>query len=146
MAASRMCQGVTKSGSPIPSEMTPCIDWTISKKSRMPERGMSRTWSAIKPGEEAVGTVERGRCMGLAGRLVTARFPLRTDLEAFFVHDAFAQNALDLVGLEIEVGGRGEDAGEGGEFFGNEAGDLLERVALDEDEQVEAAAHEETGL
>src|SRR5688500_5345874 len=47
MAASRMCQGVTKSGSPTPSEMTSFIPCTMSKKSRMPERGMSRTLPAI---------------------------------------------------------------------------------------------------
>ena len=34
-----MCQGVTKSGSPTPSEMTSFMPWTMSKKSRMPERG-----------------------------------------------------------------------------------------------------------
>src|SRR4051794_34136659 len=47
MAASRMCQGVSKSGSPMPSEMTSFIDWTILKKSRIPERGMVPTWDAI---------------------------------------------------------------------------------------------------
>ena len=47
MAASRMCQGVTKSGSPTPSEITSGIVWTMSKNSRMPERGMSRTWRAM---------------------------------------------------------------------------------------------------
>src|SRR2546428_8340310 len=37
IAASRMCQGVTKSGSPTPSEITSGIDWTMSKNSRMPD-------------------------------------------------------------------------------------------------------------
>jgi hypothetical protein len=73
-------------------------------------------------------------------------YELRADLEAFFVDDGFAQDALDLVGLEIEVGGGREDAGQGGEFLRHEPGDILERVAFDEDEQVEAAAHEEAGL
>ena len=39
--------GVTKSGSPTPSEMTSFIPCTMSKKSRMPERGMARTLLAI---------------------------------------------------------------------------------------------------
>src|ERR1700722_6270449 len=42
-----MCQGVTKSGSPPPSEMTSFIPCTMSKKSRMPERGMAPTWRAM---------------------------------------------------------------------------------------------------
>src|ERR1700679_1952773 len=110
MAASWMCQGVTKSGSPMPSEMTPVIDWTISKKSRMPERGMSRTCSAIKSGDGE--TEERGRCMSLGNRRFMAEsYVLGADLEAFFVDNVFAENALDLVGLEIEVGGGREDSG-----------------------------------
>src|ERR1035437_388285 len=48
MAASRMCHGVTKPGSPIPSETTLSIDCTMSKKSRIPERGIPRTCSATK--------------------------------------------------------------------------------------------------
>jgi hypothetical protein len=43
MAASRMCHGVSKSGSPMPSEMTFFIFATISKKSRMPDLGRSTT-------------------------------------------------------------------------------------------------------
>src|SRR6185436_2412659 len=46
MAASRICQGVTKSGSPTPREITSFIPCTMSKKSRMPERGMRRTCDA----------------------------------------------------------------------------------------------------
>jgi hypothetical protein len=38
-----MCHGVSKSGSPMPRLMTSFIVLTMSKKSRMPERGMSRT-------------------------------------------------------------------------------------------------------
>ena len=48
MAASRMCQGVTKSGSPTPREMTSFMLWTMSKKSRMPERGMAATACEMK--------------------------------------------------------------------------------------------------
>jgi hypothetical protein len=70
--------------------------------------------------------------------------PLRTDLEAFLVHDAFAQDALDFIGLEIEVRRGREHSGQRGEFLRHKAGDFLQRRALDEDEQVEAAAHEKT--
>src|SRR5690242_16217283 len=48
MAASRMCHGVTKSGSPTPSEITSGIACTMSKNSRIPDRGISRTCLAIK--------------------------------------------------------------------------------------------------
>jgi 3-hydroxyisobutyrate dehydrogenase-like beta-hydroxyacid dehydrogenase len=41
-----MCQGVTKSGSPTPSEITSFWLATMSKNSRMPERGIPRTWAA----------------------------------------------------------------------------------------------------
>src|SRR5579859_5859705 len=40
-----MCDGVLKSGSPTPSEMTPGIDETRSKNLRMPEGGIARTRS-----------------------------------------------------------------------------------------------------
>src|SRR5882724_9497245 len=52
MPASRMCHGVSKSGSPTPSEMASFIFATMSKKSRMPDLGrltmclaMKRDWS-----------------------------------------------------------------------------------------------------
>jgi len=57
MAASRMCHGVSKSGSPMPSEMTFFIFATISKKSRMPDLGRSTTWEAIK----RFGSMMRGK-------------------------------------------------------------------------------------
>ena len=47
MAASRICQGVSKSGSPIPSEITSRILETISKKSRIPDLGSPATWRAM---------------------------------------------------------------------------------------------------
>src|ERR1700677_4605176 len=129
MAASRMCQGVTKSGSPMPSEMTPDRGWTISKKSRMPERGMPRTWSATKSGDGVTG--EWGRCMlfrrSAFHGLIFPGINLGRDLEAFLVHDVVAKDALDLVGLEVEMGGRGQHAGEGRQLLGNEAGDFLQR-------------------
>src|SRR5262245_25112286 len=48
MAASRMWHGVTNPGSPMPSDTTLSQDWTMSKKSRMPELGNPRTCSATK--------------------------------------------------------------------------------------------------
>ena len=52
MAASRICHGVAKSGSPTPSEMTPVVFWTSSKKSRIPDRGIPATWFAMKVGRD----------------------------------------------------------------------------------------------
>ena len=43
MAASVYVQGVLKSGSPTPREMTPSISLTTSKNLRMPEGGTSAT-------------------------------------------------------------------------------------------------------
>src|SRR5260221_10664636 len=108
MAASRMCQGVTKSGSPMPSEMTPDIDWTISKKSRMPERGMARTCSATKSLGEVMETGGRGRCMAV--RLGGGRSG--ADLGALVGFDLVAQDALLVVGLAVEMGGGRGDAGQ----------------------------------
>ena len=42
----------------MPRLMTPVMVWTTSKKSRMPERGMSRTWRAT--GEEVMAQEARG--------------------------------------------------------------------------------------
>src|SRR5580658_4549409 len=103
-----MCHGVTKSGSPMPREITPDIDCTISKKSRMPERGMARTWSAIKPDGDGGERGETGRCMIVEP--VFAGSPLGAHLQAFFIHHGLAKNALLFVGLEIEMGGGREHA------------------------------------
>src|SRR5579863_7985193 len=76
MAASRICQGVTKSGSPTPSEITSFIPWTMSKKSRMPERGMAPTWRAMNRcgiKSTALGSADRigaGRLFCSGGGLV----------------------------------------------------------------------------
>src|SRR6185295_19737686 len=43
-----MCHGVTKSGSPTPSEITPGVPCTMSKNSRMPDRGIPATCAATK--------------------------------------------------------------------------------------------------
>src|SRR5580693_8841700 len=77
MAASRMCQGVTKSGSPTPKETTSFMPCTMSKKSRMPERGMALTWRAMnRCGFEstafggAVRGCPAGRRIGSGGGLI----------------------------------------------------------------------------
>ncbi len=62
-------------------------------------------------------------------RFMADSYELGADLQAVFVDDVFAENALDLVGLEIEVGGGREDAGQRGELRRDEAGDVLQRVA-----------------
>jgi len=40
---------VTTSWIPTPREIPFGMPWTISKKSRMPDGGMSRTWLAMNP-------------------------------------------------------------------------------------------------
>ena len=49
IAASRMCQGVMKSGSPTPREMASGISATMSKNLRMPLGGTARTrWLTMR--------------------------------------------------------------------------------------------------
>lgn len=55
------------------------------------------------------------------------------------------EDTLFLVGAEHEVGGGGDDALDGGEFFGDEAGDLAEVFAFDDDEEVVGSGHEVAG-
>ncbi|MFM1943727.1 MAG: hypothetical protein RI897_2709 [Verrucomicrobiota bacterium] len=55
------------------------------------------------------------------------------------------EDALFLVGAEHEVGGGGDDALDGGEFLGDEAGDLAEVFAFDDDEKVVGSGHEVAG-
>lgn len=43
-----MCQGVTKSGSPTPREITPSIEESKSKNFLMPEGGISFTFSDMQ--------------------------------------------------------------------------------------------------
>src|SRR5664279_5113055 len=66
MPASRMCQGVSKSGSPTPSEMAAFILATMSKKSRMPDLGrlttclaMKRDWSILNSAKDGKLTLPR---------------------------------------------------------------------------------------
>jgi hypothetical protein len=70
---------------------------------------------------------------------------LWADFEAFEFFGAFHHDGLLFVGLEHEVGAGAGDASEGGEFFGDELGDFTEITALDENEEVVAAGHEEKG-
>src|SRR5579872_395862 len=83
MVDSRTCQGVSKSGSPMPRLMTSFIVLTMSKKSRMPERGMSRTVELMR---------------------------LRSDGEPFIGSILVHQHAEALVGFEHEMGGGGKHA------------------------------------
>ena len=55
-----MWNGVTKSGSPMPSETASFIFETIAKKSRMPDLGNVATWFATKRVESSMGRGLRG--------------------------------------------------------------------------------------
>src|ERR1035438_4747370 len=103
MPASRMCHGVSKSGSPMPSEMTSFIFETISKKSRMPDLGRSTTWRAIK---RLVSMVAGGRRKISAGIFRCPDFPvtafvLRGDVQpAVFLHRHVDEETAFLVGAQ----------------------------------------------
>src|SRR5262245_48619792 len=106
--ASRTCHGVSKSGSPMPRLMTSFIVVTMSKKSRMPERGMSRT---------------------------TVLMRLRSDGEPFIGRFVVHQDAKALVGFEHEMGGGREHAFERGKLFADEGRDLAKVFPFDEQQQ-----------
>src|ERR1035441_1855330 len=115
MVDSRTCQGVSKSGSDLPRLITSFIVLTMSKKSRMPERGMSKAVALMR---------------------------LRSDTESFFCMAGFHQYAEALVGFEHEMGGRGEHTFERRQPFADERGHLAQVAALDEQQHVVGAAHE----
>src|SRR5881394_1299395 len=107
IAASRMCQGVTKSGSPTPSEITSCpfIFATSSKKSRMPLLGSAATWRATQPfGSVFMAATASGR-----------------DVKAGRVRVALVQEeSLILVAAQHEMRGGREHALDRREFLGHE--------------------------
>lgn len=72
-------------------------------------------------------------------------FCLRGDCEPVLVFFGDHEDALFLVWAEHEVRGGGDDPRDGGEFFCDEAGDLAEVLALDDDEEVVGAGHEVAG-
>src|SRR3974390_1481286 len=103
MVDSRTCQGVSKSGSPMPRLMTSFIVVTMSKKSRMPERGMSRTVALMR---------------------------LRRDSEpligGFLVH----QDTEAFVGFEHEMGGDREHPFQGRESLADKGRHLAQGAPL----------------
>ena len=132
-----MCQGVWKSGSPIPSEITSLIFATISKKSRMPDLGRSATWRATKRWVSMVG--------GAAGPGDPGR--LRAHLEpAGALRRRVEQIAALLVGTQHEMGAGREHSLDGRELFGHERRHLLQAGPRHEDQQVVSARHEVAGL
>src|SRR6266536_947374 len=109
MAASRMCHGVTKSGSPTPSEITSCpfIFATSSKKSRMPLLGSVHTCPATHR-FRSVLMVRNARASG-------------RDVESLgWRLAAIEQISLLFVATQHEMRGRRQDAFDRREFLGNE--------------------------
>src|SRR5580700_6471749 len=100
-----MCHGVSKSGSPIPREITSFILATISKKSRMPDFGRSTTWRAMNRLWSMVGGRKPRRARP---RPIPLR-RLRRDLEPFrrFGRDVDRVAAL-LIGAQHEMGAGGQ--------------------------------------
>src|SRR6266498_1259986 len=90
----------------MPRLITSFIVLTMSKKSRMPERGMSRTVELMRS---------------------------RSDTESFFCMAGFHQHAEALVGFEHEMGGGGQHAFEGREPFADERRHLAQGRHLDLD-------------
>lgn len=64
MPASLICQGVTKSGSPMPSEMTSSMEESRSKNFLMPDGGSEATFREIRLSK---GSVEVGLVSGMLG-------------------------------------------------------------------------------
>src|SRR5215212_442154 len=104
MAASRICHGVTKSGSPTPSEITswPFIFATSSKKSRMPLLGSVDTC----PATHRLTSVLMVRNASASGRDVQSRGGRLAAIE---------QVALLFVATQHEMGGGRQHALDGRE-------------------------------
>ena len=102
----------------MPRLMTSFIVVTMSKKSRMPERGMSRT---------------------------TVLMRLRSDGEPFIGRISVHQDAEALVGFEHEMGGRGQIRLPAATLFADERRDGAEIATFDEQQQVMRAAHQIRG-
>src|SRR5271157_2974029 len=115
MVDSRTCQGVSKSGSPMPRLMTSFIVVTMSKKSRMPERGMSRTARLRR---------------------------LRSDGEPFIGLSLVHEDPKAFVGLEHEMGRGGEHPFERGQPVAHKCRHLPQVLALHEEQQVVGPAHQ----
>src|SRR5688572_9149210 len=98
MPASRIRQGVTKSGSPTPREMTSSISAAMSKNRRIPDGGQS-AMTAFS---------------GFTGR------PSRRHRQAVVTLGGDERVAVALVGLEHEMGGGGADPVDRGELLGDE--------------------------
>ena len=68
------------------------------------------------------------------------------DREARGFFFAEQRDAVFLVGLQAKARRGGDDAFDGAQFFGNEGGDFLERVAFHHHEQIVAAGHQVAAL
>src|ERR1017187_9407622 len=98
----------------MPRLITSFMVVTSSKKSRMPERGMSRTVAFRRS---------------------------RSDGEPFIGAGLVHQHAEALVGLQHEMGRGGQNAFEGRKPLAHERRHLPQRATLHEQQQVVRAAH-----
>ena len=110
-----MCQGVAKSGSLIPNEMTSLMVWTISKKSRISSGDFTNVVGDLMLMEKQQG----------------ARAQARYDESAIF-----------FVGLEAKVRRSRLHGLDRAQLFSDKGGDAAEILGFDHDEQVIAAAHQ----
>src|SRR5882762_7241388 len=99
----------------MPRLTTSFIVLTMSKKSRMPERGMSRTVTLMRS---------------------------RSDTKSFFCMAGFHQHAEALVGFEHEMRRGREHAPQRRKPFADKRRHLAQVPALDEQQQIVAAAHQ----
>src|SRR6476661_10353509 len=120
MPASRIRHGVTKSGSPTPSDMTSFIWAAMSKNRRMPDGGQAAT--------TVLSGFIRGSSWG--------------DREPVVVLGIGEGVAVPLVRLEHEVGRRGVHPVDRRQLLGNELGDVVQAAAGDRAAQVLAARDE----
>src|SRR4051812_13398889 len=131
MAASRMRHGVSKSGSPTPSEITSLCCATISKNSRMPDFGMSRMWSATR-------LLELMRKIQLR--------PSGSDRQPLRLLFAVNGHAILLVHFHPEMRGGGDDAFDRAELLRDERGNILQALPLDHHQQVVRTRHQIAAL
>ena len=117
MPASLICQGVTKSGSPMPSEITSSTEESRSKNSLMPDGGSVTTFCEIKLSK---ASAEAGLVFGMLG--CYGQTSVR-----------FLGNAkglpIFLVSFEEKVGDNTLHLLQGSQFLCHKTGNLLHRLS-----------------
>ena len=120
MPASLMCQGVTKSGSPMPSEITSSIEESRSKNSLMPDGGSVATFCEIKLSRASAGV---DLVFGMLGRYGQTSIRFLGNAKGL---------PIFLVSFEEKVGDNTLHLLQRSQFLCHETGNLLHGLSPDQ--------------